>query len=411
MIKLIKIIFIFVCTSTIVFGSQSTKDIKHVEAIGYGITKKSAIEDALVSALQKTKGVNIESVQASINQFNSTSVIENGKEFDSTQMKENILNTLKTSTDGKIDTYDILSVDKSIDGSGWEATVEVSIVEYKTPGHSAHKRRKLVVVPSYSRDMSFQVLNRSKTSYDVSQRLTQEIISSITQTRKFSVLDRANNRAYQSEKDIILSKDAHKDEILKLGNILGTDYLVVSTISDFRISNNSSISSLTGQEISDLQAFATIQYKIIAMATKQIKWSNSTTIDFVPTGNSDEQIFQNVLNKISSDITYEIIENIYPLKIAKLSRNGSAIISQNLKEGAVYNVFDLGEKIYDEYTKEFLGYDEIQTGKIRITRSLPKVSYGQVIEGDIKKGNVCRISKLALNQNNSNVGATSSLPY
>ncbi len=405
--KILLIISLFVSS---VFAELTTVKIQK-NATGYGITKKAAITDALIQAIQQTQGVNIASVKSMKQLMNEYSVEKNGEEDFGASMESEVKNAVVAITKGTIDTYDIQSIDKSEDSNGWDATVTVTVIKYKTPGHSAHKRRKLVVVPSYSRDMSFQVLSRSKTSYDVSQRLTQEMISSITQTRKFSVLDRANNKAYKSEKDIILSKDAHKDEILKLGNILGTDYLIVSTISDFRISNNSSISSLTGQEISDLQAFATIQYKIIAMATKQIKWSNTTTIDFVPTGNSDEQIFQNVLNKISSDITYEIIENIYPLKIAKLSRNGSAIISQNLKEGAVYNVFDLGEKIYDEYTKEFLGYDEIQTGKIRITRSLPKVSYGQVIEGDIKKGNVCRISKLALNQNNSNVGATSSLPY
>ena len=405
--KILLIISLFVSS---VFAELTTVKIQK-NATGYGITKKAAITDALIQAIQQTQGVNIASVKSMKQLMNEYSVEKNGEEDFGASMQSEVKNAVVAITKGTIDTYDIQSIDRSEDSNGWDATVTVTVVKYKTPGHSAHKRRKLVVVPSYSRDMSFQVLNRSKTSYDVSQRLTQEIISSITQTRKFSVLDRANNRAYQSEKDIILSKDAHKDEILKLGNILGTDYLVVSTISDFKISNNSSISSLTGQEISDIQAFATIQYKIIAMATKQIKWSNSTTIDFVPTGNSDEQIFQNVLSKISSDITYEIIENIYPLKIAKLSRNGSAIISQNLKEGAVYDVFDLGEKIYDEYTKEFLGYDEIQTGKIKITRSLPKVSYGQVIQGDIKKGNVCRISKLALNQNNSNVGATSSLPY
>lgn len=405
--KILLIISLFVGS---VFAESTTVKIQK-EATGYGITKKAAITEALIQAIQQTQGVNIASVKSMKQLMKEYSVETNGDENFGASMASEVKNAVVAITKGTIDTYDIQSIDRSEDSNGWDATITVTIIKYKTPGHSAHKRRKLVVVPSYSNNINFQVLNRSKTSYEISQRLTQEIISSITQTRKFSVLDRANNRAFQSEKDIILSKDAHKDEILKLGNVLGTDYLVVSTISDFKVANNSSISSLTGQEISDLQAFATIQYKIIAMATKQIKWSNTTTIDFVPTGNSDEQVFQNVLNKIAKDITYEIIENIYPLKIAKISRNGSVIISQNLKEGTVYDVFNLGEKIYDDYTKEFLGYDEIQTGKIRITRSLPKVSYGQVIEGNIKKGDVCRISKLALNQNNSNVGATSSLPY
>jgi len=50
----------------------------------------------------------------------------------------------------------------------------------------------------------------------------------------------------------------------------------------------------------------------------------------------------------------------------------------------------MGEKLYDPYTKEFLGYDEMKTGTIEITRSLAKVAYGTVIEGNIQGDSICR---------------------
>ena len=366
--------------------------IKKAVGIGIATNRQSAVNEAIVEAVGKITGVNI--------QKNAVRKALSIKSSDGKSLNMQYSSEIEKVTRGKADSFKILNVSE-LNGQ-FKATVEVTNTKitkkYKTPGHSAHKRRKLVVVPSYSSDITFKVMNNHKTAKEVSQRLTQELVSAITQTRKFSVLDRENNSAYENEKNLILSRDAHKDELIKLGNILGTDYLVVSNLTDFRISNDQEYLSITGQTIDKLKAMATVQYRIIAMATKQIKWSNTTTFEFEPKGNSDEQFFAYSLKKISDDLTNEIIENIYPIKVANISRNGKVILSQGSKLGTIYDVFDLGEKLYDSYTKEFLGYDEVKTGTIKIVRALPKISYGQIIEGNVQKGNICRI-QISTNSN------------
>ena len=391
----LNLIFIgLVFLSSLVYAGQK---ITIVDVKGYGLTRSEAIQDGLIEALKQSKGVNIKSKKSFAKNISQHRASVNGVNKSKVEVKSLSQKEIQEATQGLIREYRIIN-DQRISQNQYEVELSVKMIEYKTPGHSAHKRRKLVVVPSYSSDITFKVMNNHKTAKEVSQRLTQELVSAITQTRKFSVLDRENNSAYENEKNLILSRDAHKDELMKLGNVLGTDYLVVSNLTDFRISNDQEYLSITGQTIDKLKAMATVQYRIIAMATKQIKWSNTTTFEFEPKGNSDEQFFAYSLKKISDDLTNEIIENIYPIKVANISRNGKVILSQGSKLGTIYDVFDLGEKLYDSYTKEFLGYDEVKTGTIKIVRALPKISYGQIIEGNVQKGNICRI-QISTNSN------------
>ena len=47
-----------------------------------------------------------------------------------------------------------------------------------------------------------------------------------------------------------------------------------------------------------------------------------------------------------------------------------------LKNGDAYEVFNQGEKIYDPYTKESLGRDEIRVGNAVVIDAKPKYSIG-----------------------------------
>jgi TolB-like protein len=388
-LKTLVIISIFL---TALIAEEQTRVEKTTEVSGYGVNKTAAIENALVEAVKQKNGAFIQSVKGVFRSYSQKSVSTDEDSAHITKMHDGMAQQVRVATQGFIDNYEVVDIIKH--ESDYEAIIKIYTVEYKAPGNSAHQRRKIVIVPSYVENYAFSVLGKVKSSKEVSYNLTQELINSIAQTRKFSVLDREENRAYNDEKRVILSPDAHKDEILKLGNVLGTDYLVVSNLKEFKVANQKTMIKSIGQEINKLKVLATVQYKIITMATKQIKWSNTMDFEFEPTGNDDKQIFYNAMKKISKDLTYEIIENVYPIRVDNISGNGDAILNQTTKVGAIYDVYAMGDKLFDSYTKEFLGYDEIKTGTIEIVRSLPKVSYGRVIEGDVQKNSICREAKI-----------------
>ena len=381
-----KLLFILLLGLSSLFAEVVVdKKTRVVEGTGEGLSRVEAVNNALIEALGQLNGVYIKKQTI----VEGVSVESSKGDFSAFTYNSKIDKVTK----GRVDSYSILEVSEIGDGK-YEAVVSVKKTKitksYKTPGVDHKKRRSLVVVPSYSGRSNFSILGRTKSNQDVSQRLTQELVSSLTKTRKFNVLDREANQAYANEKSVLLSQDAGNDEILKLGNVLGADYLVVSNITEFRTYYDKQTVNITGQSTESLKAYATIQYRIIAMATRQVKWSSTSTFEFEPEGSTYEQVYLNVLQRISNDLTYEVIENIYPIKVADVSGNGQVILSQSVAEGSEYEIYTLGKKIYDPYTKEFLGQDEILSGKIKITRKLPKISYGTLIEGKAKKGDICR---------------------
>lgn len=365
---------------------KETTTTQNAQGVGIGLTRGDAVNNAIIEALGQIDGIRI----------NKETIVDsatiNSTEGNAAAYTYN--SRISKITKGKVDSYSILDVIERTDGQ-FQATVEITKTkttkEYKTPGLDPKARRSLAIIPAYSNYAAFTVMGQQKSGKDVSQRLTQELVSAITKTRKFTVLDREANQAYQNEKNLLRSKDAAPDELLKLGNVLGADYLFVSNITEFRVNREIETVQITGQSSESLKAFATIQYRILAMATRQVKWSSTTTFEFEPKGESFEQVYLEVLKKISDDLTYEIIENIYPIKIADISSGNQIILSQGgVPKGTQYEVYTLGKKLYDPYTKEYLGQDEVFSGVIEITRSLPKISYGTIISGTAKKGDICR---------------------
>lgn len=367
---------------------------KTVEGVGVGLSREEAVDNAIIEALGQLQGVKIKKES-----FSSTTVIESDRGDSATYRYDSKINKL---TNGKVDSYSILNVDEIGNGK-YEATVSITKTKvtkkYVTPGHNPKNRRAIAIIPLYSDKPSFNIAGYLKGSKAISQKFTQELVTSITKTRKFTVLDREMDEVYQREKSLLLSGDANREELLKLGNVLGTDYLFIGNIVNFKIDKREKYISITGQRKVNYFLEAIVQYRILAMSSRQIKFSDTFSLEeeiFIE-DNSIENILQKSIERISKEITEKIIDNIYPIKIAEVSKNGDVILnmgSENLKEGELFDIFKMGKRVIDPYTKEYIGRDEIYKGTIEVVRVLPKISYARVIEGVADKNYICRKVKM-----------------
>lgn len=95
------------------------------------------------------------------------------------------------------------------------------------------------------------------------------------------------------------------------------------------------------------------------------------------------------LEQIAARISSDMLNAIYPLKVASVSNN-EVVFSQILNTGDVYECFALGEVIKDAYTKENTGRVENKVGVVEVTRVTPKLSYAKITEGKVAKDNLCR---------------------
>lgn len=364
-------------------GIVNKTTIQKAQGQGYGATYEEALNKALSDAVGRMYGANL----SSRSEFNINSVKHNKKR----DFKKIYNEKIKKSTSGKFNSYDVLSRLKTSDGYKVKVLIKNTRSKkyYKTPGLSPNGRRRIAVIPSYSSKTAFNILGTTYYQKKVTNHLTQEVVNAITQTRKFTVLDREASQAYNQEKNLIL-RDGARDELVKIGQVLGTDYLYVLNVSSYSLEKDRAVNDLIGEVSDDVVANATIEYRIVVMATRQIKYSNTKNFSVKVKGTNNDQYFLNSLKTIAKSLTDDIMNNIYPVKIAGVS-GSEVILSQKLNMGDKYDVFSLGKKIYDSYTKEAVGYDERKVGTIEITRVNPKMSYAKIISGSAKKGNLCRL--------------------
>ncbi|MCR2116018.1 CsgG/HfaB family protein [Campylobacter upsaliensis] len=368
--KVIKILFLSLFLSLSLNAKVVTStNTKSSTGEGVGLTREEAINNAIIEAVGKMGGVNINSLRKS-----NSSVFSNGLD---TTIQDHYSEQISKATKGRVDSYEINSIEQDENGK-YMANVTIfkttTTKKYQAPGLSADNRRSISVFDS----------TPDPTKRGIGAALQQKIITNLLQSRKFNVLDRDSNGYYEMEKALIQSGNAAKDEIYKLKNVLGTDYILLFSIS--ALDGKQKTSNLTGK--SKMEAEVVIDYRVLLFATRQIKFANTLSMKVAL---KDDSLSTNeqVLGQIARQISNDILNAIYPLKVAGVE-NGEIIFSQSLNQGDVYECFSLGKAIKDSYTKETTGRIETKSGSIEVTRSTPKLSYAKITEGSVKVGDICR---------------------
>lgn len=388
--------------SLLTFGSllhaEVSKEVKVESAygIGEGYSRVEAVNNAIIEALSQLKGVSIAKEQ-----IVARSVVEDEK---GVQMQEGYSAKLHALTKGRVDSYVIEDVSE-FDGK-YKASVKITNTtvkkSYVAPGVSHDSRRKMAIYPFYGAKGSFDIFNEDKSIAEVSHKFSHALMTQMTQTRRFAMLDREYDAAIGNEKRLVASRNAHPDEALKLGNALGADYVLVGTISEFSVVPSKERIEVIGEERYKLFITAVIDYRVILMATGQVKWSNSVRYQNAFEDNpaeSPEFVLSHVMNDVSRHLSYEIINTIYPLRVAEKMGN-EVVINQGgagILMGDVFEVMQEGKAIKDTYTKESLGNVEHKVGEVQVVRVDAKMAYAQIVQGEAPKNAVLR--KLSLNQN------------
>jgi hypothetical protein len=113
--------------------------------------------------------------------------------------------------------------------------------------------------------------------------------------------------------------------------------------------------------------------RIIDVATSQIKFSG--TVD--SNGNKD---YRDLARKASRTIGRYIQNAIYPVRIVAIDGNILTLGQggKTIEPGERYSLIRLGERLYDPYTKESLGYKETEVGTVMIATVRAKQSTAKI---------------------------------
>ncbi|AIT09986.1 hypothetical protein LO80_08400 [Candidatus Francisella endociliophora] len=251
---------------------------------------------------------------------------------------------------------------------------------------------KLAILPfdakgaSISADISAQQLKDG---------LNQVIIAQITQSRKFRVSNRNANdeKAYEKEIQRIMNSNTNNDSD-KLNQKIGADFILTGDILGLNI--NKKKSSYYGEKFTTWKVSATVAYRVVELATMEVKWSNVVTIN-VPTNianeylDSDDGNYSQVLNYLGEQfgrtIADQVVGAIYPLQVLKVD-DGEVYFNQGgnrVIKGSVYEVRQKGGTTVDDSTGQHIVLDSKVLAKVRIIDVMPKYSVGIVIGGSLSK--------------------------
>ena len=337
----------------------------NVQVTGTGLSNAEAISSALVLAVEQVSGVKIESNSSLIVEMRS---ISNGKD-DSVLLNENQQKEISKNVNGIIKRYDIIQSGQENDNR-YVVNLNVVIERYAPPGLPTQDRRRIYTVLP---------IDQSNKARENAPLLMEKINSYLVQSRRFAVLDRGNIGTYDKEIAILKGDNVPLSETVRIGQVIGSDYIVIPKIRKFEQVESRQTIQTTGQTVVRRTTLLNVDYVLVDVATRQIRWTG--TINKQEQSSPEASILA-----AAEELGESILNSIYPLRVVQVTDSGTVVINQGgdtLKVGQLLSVQELGDAITDPYTKEPLGRVETPVAQIRIERIDPKLSYGRVTGGKV----------------------------
>jgi len=266
---------------------------------------------------------------------------------------------------------------------GWCAAASSAFAQRETIAVGAVK-----VTPAVSTKLS----NAQKTlsAEQMSQSLMEQFNNSIQATRKFQVVVRSdlNDLITDDDKARALNPDKQKGF-----NLAETKYLTVLTVDDYddqtqRLDQKLSNTTLIKRTIRlslITKVYETASGKLLESTSKSI--SSTEAQQRFNEASTDAEITDALIRTVVKDAAdwaaTQIVDVIFPVKI--ITKNDKSV-TVNRGEGSgmvvdqVWRVFAVGKELIDPDTKEVLGKEEVEIGKVRVTDVLPKFSKASILE-------------------------------
>ena len=340
-----------------------------VQAEGIGTTQRDAILDALKTAVGQINGMDISS--QTISRL-ATQVIDTDQYTEFTASTE-FVEDISSATSGQIDSFDIVSSRVRPD---FNNAIEV-VLRVKVAKYVASKQLNRLRMSVYDPYLDASIAS-DPDAVRFARSLRRKVEDYLTQTRRFAMLDRQMLTDTQDELNLIANGGMPTSELARLGQRVGSDYLVMITVYEHgRIVNDRQLLGTTAIK-RDVIDMAEVSVRIIDVATSQIKYAKNQIFQIDPA--------KAALDEHASFQLGQFISNaIYPAKIVAI--DGAVLTigqgGDTMQNGAEYHIVQQGERLADPYTKESIGRKETIIGIARITRVQSKQSTAEIISLDM----------------------------
>ena len=338
-------------------------EIVTVQSQGLGISQRDAVLDGVREAVSMVNGMAMAS-QTSLAEMTTEVTTDTDSAF---LMSSAFIQQISTATDGIVESYQILSSGTDAGTGLVTVNLSVQVARYKTSKQLNRLRMALSGIR-----IDNDVRDRGAAA-EFAEDLQDGVIDYLTQTRRFAMIDRQLMADTQAELNYVATANVPTRELARLGNQVGTDYLVVIELRDLMTTVTERKMATTNRVRRKTVLTSEVGVRIIDVATSQIKFSG--TVDTSATTD-----YRDLARKATRAIGRYVQNAIYPIRIVAIDGNVLTLGQggKTIDRGERYSLIRLGERMYDPYSKESLGYKETTVGTVIITTVRAKQSKAEV---------------------------------
>lgn len=357
-------------------------DTVQTQATGYGSTVAAATSDAMKSAILQVNGATIDSGSVQVKYGLD---ITDGKDSISLRATE-FAELVAQKSGGAITNFKILEVlEPKEKDELYKVQIEANIAHFTAP--SDGKKIKLVLAPVRVSKDSFEIGSDNIQAQKVAEDIRLQVSAALTNTGRFSVLDREHDDDIQSELEMIESGTAPKSEIGKLGQAVTADVIWAGTVNTLAYIRHVRKLQTSSRELVSYSGGWVVSQKLVNVATRQIMISDTLegkAPDIEPTtmsnGINSNQVLQNMTKEIVNEIVESILTRTFPITVVSRDEN-SVILSQggqSIQLGSRYSMVVMGKELKDPQTGESLGRVETPCCEVIIDKVSTKLAYGHL---------------------------------
>ena len=234
-------------------------------------------------------------------------------------------------------------------------------------------------------------------------QFTDAIISNLTKTNRFIVIDRQEvGQLLKEQMAQAMAKDVPLPSTM--GDLEGADYMIYGSLTNFNIEDKKSNVSVLNEEVKLRIGYVEGNMRIVASRTGEVLVSRKISIkEKLDTDIKHKLAAEKLSDKYAERVVANLINAVYPIKVAAVSGNGIYINrgkDGSLNVGDNLKVYRIEDRITDPDTGAETGFVETEIATIKIESTEDSTSKCSVVSGsNLEKGDVAKLIQTTIKTN------------
>ena len=224
--------------------------------------------------------------------------------------------------------------------------------------------------------------------------LTNDLMVKLTQTNRFDILERQQVDQVLDEK-VFNALTQGEDISARLRTLTAADYLIHVSVNDLYVKHESNTIAALGETVTKHFVHGESTLRIVDVHTGKVIAADKVGLKrLLGKSLSKSEISNIALDKFSTSLVSEIVDQIYPIKVMAVTGDTLYLnrgLDGGLTSGDKYNVYRQGEALIDPDTGLQFGNAETKVATVSLLDVEQARSTAQIIKGSgIQKGDILK---------------------